>query len=43
MICIPHPTFSGDKIEKNEMGWACSTYGGRGEVLMGKPEGNRPL
>jgi len=21
-----------DKIEKNEMGGACSTYGGRGEV-----------
>ena len=20
MICTPHPTFSGDKIEKNEMG-----------------------
>ena len=31
----------GDKIEKNEMGWACSMYG-RGEgvyrVLLGKPE-----
>jgi len=23
---------SGDKIEKKEMGGACSTYGGRGEV-----------
>ena len=21
--------FSADKIEKNEMGWACSTYGGK--------------
>jgi len=21
--------YSGDKIEKNEMGWACSTYRGR--------------
>ena len=31
-----------DKIEKNEMGWACGAYG-RGEgvyrVLVGKPEG----
>jgi hypothetical protein len=36
----------GDKIEKNEMGRACGTYGG-GEgayrVLVGKPEGKRPL
>jgi hypothetical protein len=35
-----------DKIEKNEMGWACGAYG-RGEgvyrVLVGKPEGKRPL
>ena len=34
-------------IEKNEMGVACSTYGGdrRGvcRVLVGKPEGKRPL
>jgi hypothetical protein len=36
---------AGDKIEKNKMGWACGTYGGRGlhKVLVGKPEGNRPL
>ena len=36
----------GDKIEKNEMGGACREYGGgRGVyiVLMGKPEGKRPL
>jgi predicted small integral membrane protein len=36
----------GDKIEKNEMGGACSTdVEGRGvcRVLVGKPEGNRPL
>ena len=37
----------GGKIEKNEMGGACGTYGG-GErcehrVLVGKPEGKRPL
>jgi len=34
------------KIEKNEMGWACGAYGeGRGvhRVLVGKPEGKRPL
>jgi hypothetical protein len=36
----------GDKIENNEMGGACSSYGeGRGlyRVLVGKPEGKRPL
>ena len=35
---------AGDKIENNEMGRACSTYGG-GErrVVVGKPEGKRPL
>jgi len=27
--------FSGDRIEKNEMGGACSKYGGRGEVYTG--------
>jgi hypothetical protein len=35
--------YSGDKIEKNEMGGACSAFGGvdRGVymVLVGKPEG----
>ena len=38
--------FAGDKIEKNEMGEACNAYGeGRGvyRVLVGKPEGKRPL
>ena len=37
---------AGDKIGKNEMGWACGTYGwGEGVywVLVGKPEGRRPL
>ena len=37
---------AGDKIETNEMGWVCGTYGGRGgvhKVLVGKPEGKRPL
>jgi hypothetical protein len=27
MICNPHPLFSGDKIEKNKIGGACSAYG----------------
>jgi len=36
---------AGDKIEKNKVGGACSAYGGMGvyRVLMGKPEGRRPL
>ena len=36
----------GGKIEKNEVGGACGTMGeGRGvhRVLVGKPEGKRPL
>jgi len=28
MICTPHPLLFGDKIEKNEMGGACSAYWG---------------
>ena len=35
-----------DKIKKNEMGGACSAYGDRRgvcRVLVGKPEGKRPL
>jgi hypothetical protein len=35
-----------DKIEKNEMGGACDTYGERRgvyRILEGKPEGKRPL
>jgi len=38
--------FLGDKIEKNEMGGACSAYGERKgiyRVLVGKREGKRPL
>jgi len=37
---------AGDKMEKNEMGWACGAYGcGEGvyRVLVGKPEGRRTL
>jgi hypothetical protein len=36
----------GDQIENNEVGGACSTYGERSgvyRVLVGKPEGKRPL
>jgi hypothetical protein len=36
----------GDKIEKNEIGGACSAKGERRgiyRVLVGKPEGKRPL
>jgi hypothetical protein len=36
--------FSCDRIENNEMGGACSTYGGRKgvyRILVGKPEGRR--
>jgi hypothetical protein len=43
MVCTPYQSRAGDKIE---MGGACSTYGvGRGvyRVLVGKPEGKRPL
>jgi hypothetical protein len=29
IICTSHHMFFGDQIEKNEMGCACSTYGGR--------------
>ena len=46
MICTPHPNCAGDKIEKNEMGWACGAMGeerGAYRVLVGKPEGKRPL
>jgi hypothetical protein len=38
--------YSGDQIEKNEMGGACSTYGEIGGVhksLVEKPEEKKPL
>ena len=38
--------FSGDQMEKNGIGGGCSTYGERRglcRVLVGKPEGKRPL
>jgi hypothetical protein len=37
---------AGDKLEKNDMGGACSADGGRRgayRVLVGKPEEKRPL
>ena len=46
MICTADNHCSGDKIEKNEMGGACSVYGeerGVYRVLVGTPEGKRPL
>jgi hypothetical protein len=44
MICTADRICLGDKIEKNEMGWACNTYGERRgvyRVLVGKTEGKR--
>jgi hypothetical protein len=46
MAFTPTQYLAGAKIENNEMGGACSTYGeGRGVYrgLVGKPEGKRPL
>ena len=46
MICTPHNNCSGDKIEKNEMGGACSTYGGERRCIQGfggETWGKRPL
>jgi len=35
MICTYHPIFSGDKIEKNEMGGASSMYGNEERRIRG--------
>jgi len=35
MICTAHQYCSGDKTEKNEMGGACSTYGGEERCIKG--------
>ena len=35
MICIAHPICAVDKIEKNEMGRACSTYVGVERCIQG--------
>jgi hypothetical protein len=46
-LYFPTQYFSGNKIEMNEMGGACSTYGREESfihrVLMGNPEGKRQL
>jgi len=45
LIHTPH-YYLGDKIEKNEMGGACSTYGARKDadkVLVVRLEGKRTL
>jgi hypothetical protein len=46
MICTAQQYYSGNQIKKNEMDWVCSTYVERRgvcRVLVGKPEGKRPL
>ena len=35
MICTPHSICSGDHIEKNEMGGACSMHGGEERCIQG--------
>ena len=35
--------FSGDQIKEDEVGGACSTYEGKGGVLVGNPECKAPL
>ena len=43
---LPTQYCAGGKIEKNEMDGACGAYGegtGMHRVLVGKPEGKRPL
>jgi hypothetical protein len=35
MVCILTKHRAGDKIEKTEMGGACSTYGGRERCVQG--------
>ena len=35
MICTAHSNCAGDKIEKNEMGGTCSTYGREESSIQG--------
>ena len=35
MICTAHQYCAGDKTEKNEMGGACGTYGGKERCAQG--------
>jgi len=34
MICTPHKYYLGVQIEKNEIGGACSTYGGEEKCIQ---------
>ena len=34
MICTPHSICSGDHIDKNEMGGACSMHGGEERCMQ---------
>jgi hypothetical protein len=46
MISPPPKMYSGDEIKVDEMGGTCGTCGGDENayrVLVGKPEGKRPL
>jgi hypothetical protein len=47
MICVILTQYcSGDKIERNEMGGACSRYAGKSRCIqdfVGETEGTRPL
>ena len=43
MILLLTQYCAGDKIEKNEMGWACGEERGVYRVLVGNLEGRRPL
>jgi len=43
MICIVHQIYSGDQLKKNEMGGACSAYGGERRRIQDFGEGKRPL
>ena len=46
MICTLHSILLGKKIEKNEMGGACSAYGGQESRIQGfggETLGTRPL
>ena len=40
MVCTLYPILFEREIEKNEMGGACSAYGGRGEACRGVWCGN---
>jgi hypothetical protein len=35
MICTAHQNCASDEIKKNEMGGACSTYGGEERRMQG--------